>query len=113
MKVVITRSNTEIEKRERTTTNKYFIVIKDGKRRAQIMQHKLLLKKGGCTFKIKSIPFKDGSCMKVDIKHGLHNHVLPDRFERHAFVGCLSVDERKHVVDFSKRHVPLIQILTS
>ncbi|XP_058726758.1 protein FAR1-RELATED SEQUENCE 5-like [Vicia villosa] len=61
----------------------------------------------------KSTPAKDGSGWKVDVKCGVHNHGLPDRLEGHSFVGRLTTDEKQHVADLTKRHVPPRHILIS
>lgn len=41
----------------------------------------------------------------IDVKDGLHNHDLPNKFKGHAFIGRLSSYERQHV-DLTMRHVP-------
>lgn len=56
---------------------------------------------------------KCGFGWKIDIKCGLHNHGLPDRFEGHLFVGRLNADEQQHIVDLTKCHVPPRHILLS
>ncbi|XP_058752396.1 uncharacterized protein LOC131625559 [Vicia villosa] len=55
-------------------------------------------KRCGCPFKIRSTPSKDGFGWKIDVKCGVRNHNLPDRFKGHAF---------------RKRHVPPRHILLS
>ncbi|XP_058749864.1 uncharacterized protein LOC131622860 [Vicia villosa] len=70
-------------------------------------------KRCGCPFKIRSTPSKDGSGWKIDVKCGVHNHGLPDRFEGHAFVSRLNTDDKQHIVDLTKRHVPPRHILLS
>ncbi|XP_050893367.1 protein FAR1-RELATED SEQUENCE 5-like [Lathyrus oleraceus] len=49
----------------------------------------------------------------IDVKYGLYNHGLPDRFEGHSFVGGLNVDDQQHIVDLTNRHVPPRHILLS
>ncbi|KAI5406195.1 hypothetical protein KIW84_052806 [Lathyrus oleraceus] len=63
--------------------------------------------------KIRSTPVKDGSGWKIDIKCGFHNHGLPDELEGHSFDGRLTTDEKQHVADLTKRHVPPRHILLS
>ncbi|KAI5415348.1 hypothetical protein KIW84_040697 [Lathyrus oleraceus] len=53
-------------------------------------------KKCGCPFKIRSTPAKDGSGWKIDVK-----------------CGRLTTDEKQHVADLTKRHVPPRHILLS
>lgn len=70
------------------------------------------LKKCGCRFKIKPTLFIYCLRWKIDVKYVLHNHNFSNRFECHAFVGCLSENERKHV-DSTKSCVPSRYILLS
>ncbi|XP_058775664.1 uncharacterized protein LOC131649938 [Vicia villosa] len=70
-------------------------------------------KKCGRPFKIRSTPSKNGSRWKIDVKCGVHNHGLPDRFEVHTFVSRLNADDQQHIVDLTKRHVPPRHILLS
>ncbi|XP_058766295.1 PKS-NRPS hybrid synthetase cheA-like [Vicia villosa] len=70
-------------------------------------------KRCGCPFKIRSTPWKDGSGWKIDVKYGVHNHGLPDKFEGHAFVNRLNTNDKQHIVDLTKRHVQPRHILLS
>ena len=87
-------------------------MIKGGKYKDKI-ETQSATKRCGCPFKIKSTPSKDGSEWKVDVKCRVHNHGLPDILESHAFVGRLSANDKKHVFDLTKRHVPPRHILFS
>ncbi|XP_058741442.1 uncharacterized protein LOC131613820 [Vicia villosa] len=70
-------------------------------------------KRCGCPFKIRSTPLKDASGWKIDVKCGVHNHGLPDRFEGHAFISRLNTNDKQHIVYLTKRHVPPIHTLLS
>ncbi|KAI5427030.1 hypothetical protein KIW84_032451 [Lathyrus oleraceus] len=110
--VIIRRSDTEICNRERS--NKLiFGCYKGGKHKNTDSGTQSASKKCGCPFKIRSTPAKDGSDWMIDVKCGLYNHDLPDRLEGHSFIGRLTTDEKQHVVDLTKRHVPPIYILLS
>ncbi|XP_058760194.1 uncharacterized protein LOC131633498 [Vicia villosa] len=54
-----------------------------------------------------------GSGWKIDVKCGVHNHGLPDRLEGHSFVCRLTTDEKHHVANLTKRHVPPRHVLIS
>ncbi|XP_050895218.1 uncharacterized protein LOC127101819 [Lathyrus oleraceus] len=86
---------------------------KVGNTRILIVESKVRPKKCGYPFKIRSTLEKDGSGWKVDVKCGAHNHGLPDRLEGNSFVGRLTMNEKQHVVDLTKRHVPPRHILLS
>ncbi|KAI5436541.1 hypothetical protein KIW84_022873 [Lathyrus oleraceus] len=110
--VIISRSDTETGKRGRS--NKLiFGCDKGGKQKSTDIGTQSASKKCGCPFKIKSTPAKDGSGWKIDVKCGLHNHGLPDRLEGHSFIGRLTTNEKQHVADLTKRHVPPRHILLS
>ncbi|KAI5419548.1 hypothetical protein KIW84_043637 [Lathyrus oleraceus] len=110
--VIISRSDTETGKRGRS--NKLiFGCDKGGKHKSIDSGTQSASKKCGCPFKIRSTPAKDGSGWKIDVKCGLHNHGLPDRLEGHSFIGRLTTDEKQHVTDLTKRHVPPRHILLS
>ncbi|KAI5415151.1 hypothetical protein KIW84_040562 [Lathyrus oleraceus] len=110
--VIISRSDTETRKRGRS--NKLiFGCDKGGKHKSTDSGTQSASKKCGCPFKIRSTLAKDGSGWKIDIKCGLHNHGLPDRLEGHSFIGRLTTDEKQHVADLTKRHVPPRHILLS
>ncbi|CAK8562225.1 unnamed protein product [Lathyrus sativus] len=110
--IIITRSDTEISKRGRS--NKLmFGYDKGGKHKDIDSGTQIETKKCGCPFKIRSTPAKDGSGWKVDVKCEVHNHGLPDRLEGHFFVGRLTIDQKHHVVDLTKRHVPPRNVLLS
>jgi alpha-glucosidase len=110
--VIISRSDTETGKRGRS--NKLiFGCDKGGKHKSTDSGTQSASKKCGCPFKIRSTPAKDGSGWKIDVKCGLHNHGLPDRLEGHSFIGRLTTDEKQHVADLTKRHVPPRHILLS
>ena len=110
--VIISRSDTETGKRGRS--NKIiFGCDKGGKHKISDSGTQSASKKCGCPFKIRSTPAKDGSGWKIDVKCGLHNHGLPDRLEGHSFIGRLTTDEKQHVADLTKRHVPPRHILLS
>ena len=110
--VIISRSDTETGKRGRS--NKLiFGCDKGGKHKISDSGTQSASKKCGCPFKIRSTPAKDGSGWKIDVKCGLHNHGLPDRLEGHSFIGRLTTDEKQHVADLTKRHVPPRHILLS
>ncbi|KAI5402613.1 hypothetical protein KIW84_050276 [Lathyrus oleraceus] len=110
--VIISRSDTETGKRGRS--NKLiFGCYKCGKHKSTDSGTQSASKKCGCPFKIRSTPVKDGSGWKINVKYGLHNHGLPDRLEGHSFIGRLTTDEKQHVVDLTKRHVPPRHILLS
>ncbi|XP_058732665.1 protein FAR1-RELATED SEQUENCE 5-like [Vicia villosa] len=109
--VIITRSDIETGKRGRS--NKViFGCNKKGKYKDK-SETQSATKRRGCPFKIRSTPIKDGSGWKVDVKCGVHNHGLLDRLEGHSFVGRLTTDEKQHVADLTKRHVPPRHILIS
>ncbi|KAI5406653.1 hypothetical protein KIW84_053115 [Lathyrus oleraceus] len=110
--IIISRSDTETGKRGRS--NKIiFGCDKGGKHKITNSGTQSASKKCGCPFKIRSTPAKDGSGWKIDVKCGLHNHGLPDRLEGHSFIGRLTTDEKQHVADLAKRHVPPRHILFS
>ncbi|KAI5427431.1 hypothetical protein KIW84_032738 [Lathyrus oleraceus] len=110
--VIISRSDTETRKRGRS--NKLiFGCDKGGKHKSTDSGTQSASKKCGCPFKVRSTPAKDGSGWKIDVKYGLHNHGLPDRLEGHSFIGRLTTDEKQHVADLTKRHVPPRHILLS
>ncbi|XP_058752123.1 putative protein FAR1-RELATED SEQUENCE 10 [Vicia villosa] len=109
--VIITRSDTETGKRGRS--NKIIFACDKGGKYKDKSETQSATKRCGCPFKIRSTPAKDGSGWKVDVKCGVHNHGLPDRLEGHSFVGRLTTDEKQHVADLTKRHVPPRHILTS
>ncbi|KAI5425905.1 hypothetical protein KIW84_031652 [Lathyrus oleraceus] len=110
--VIISRSDTETEKRGRS--NKLiFDCDKGGKHKSTDSGTQSASKKCGCSFKIRSTPAKYGSGWKIDVKCELHNHGLPDRLEGHSFIGRLTTDEKQHVADLTKRHVPPRHILLS
>ncbi|KAI5392117.1 hypothetical protein KIW84_076780 [Lathyrus oleraceus] len=110
--VIISCSDTETGKRGRS--NKLiFGCDKGGKHKSTDSGTQSASKKCGCPFKIRSTPAKDGSGWKIDVKYGLHNHGLPDRLEGHSFIGRLTTDEKQHVADLTKRHVPPRHILLS
>ncbi|KAI5400764.1 hypothetical protein KIW84_065573 [Lathyrus oleraceus] len=110
--VIISRSDTETGKRGRS--NKLiFGCDKGGKHKSTDSGTQSASKKYGCPFKIRSTPAKDGFGWKIDVKCGLHNHGLPDRLEGHSFIGRLTTDEKQHVADLTKRHVPPRHILLS
>ena len=109
--VIIKRSDTETGKRGRR--NKIIFGCDRGGKYKDKSGTQSATKRCGCPFKIRSTPSKDGLGWKVDVKCGVHNHGLPDRLEGHAFVGRLTSDEKQHVFDLTKRHVPPRHILTS
>lgn len=110
--VIITRSDIETGKRGRS--NKIiFDCDKGGKYKKTDSETQSASKKCGCPFKLRSTPAKDGSGWKVDIKCGIHNHGLPDRLEGHSIVGRLTIEEKQHVFDLTKRDVPPRHILLS
>ncbi|XP_058769876.1 PKS-NRPS hybrid synthetase cheA-like [Vicia villosa] len=109
--VIIARSDTETGKRGRS--NKVIFACDKGGKYKDKSETQSATKRCGCPFKIRSTPAKDGSGWKVDVKCGVHNHGLPDRLEGHSFVGRLTTDEKQHVADLTKRHVPPRHILTS
>ncbi|XP_058775357.1 uncharacterized protein LOC131649622 [Vicia villosa] len=109
--VIIARSDTETGKRGRS--NKVIFGCDKGGKYKDKSETQSATKRCGCPFKIKSTPAKDGSGWKVDVKCGVHNHGLPDRLEGHSFVGRLTTDEKQHVADLTKRHVPPRHILIS
>jgi len=43
---------------------------------------------------------KDGLRRKVEVKCGVHNHMLPNKMEGHAFAGHLTIEEHEDVKDF-------------
>ncbi|KAI5394252.1 hypothetical protein KIW84_061086 [Lathyrus oleraceus] len=110
--VIISRSDTETGKRGRS--NKLiFGCDKSGKHKSTDSGTQSASKKCGCPFKTRPTPAKDGPGWKIDVKCGLHNHGLPDRLEGHSFIGRLTTDEKQHVADLTKRHVPPRHILLS
>ncbi|XP_058767001.1 putative protein FAR1-RELATED SEQUENCE 10 [Vicia villosa] len=109
--VIIARSDTETGKRGRS--NKVIFACDKGGKYKDKSETQSATKRCGCPFKIRSTPAKDGSGWKVDVKCGVHNHGLPDRLEGHSFVGRLTTDEKQHVADLTKRHVPPRHILIS
>ncbi|XP_058732804.1 uncharacterized protein LOC131604376 [Vicia villosa] len=110
--VIITHSDTKTGKRGRS--NKLiFGCDKGGKYKKTDSETQSASKRCGCPFKIRSKPSKDGSGWKIDVKCGVHNHDLPDRFEGHAFVSLLNTDDKQHIVDLIKCHVPPRHILLS
>ncbi|XP_058768863.1 uncharacterized protein LOC131642659 [Vicia villosa] len=110
--VIITRSDTKTGKRGRSD-QLVFGCDRGGKYKKTDSETQSASKRCGCPFKIRSTPSKDGSGWKIDVKCGVHNHGLPDRFEGHAFVSRLNTDDKQHIVDFTKRHVPSRHILLS
>ncbi|XP_058749048.1 PKS-NRPS hybrid synthetase cheA-like [Vicia villosa] len=102
--VIIARSDTETGKRGRS--NKVIFACDKGGKYKDKSETQSATKRCGCPFKIRSTPAKDGSGWKVDVKCGVHNHGLPDRLEGHSFVGRLTTNEKQHVADLTKRHVP-------
>ncbi|XP_050920359.1 uncharacterized protein LOC127137994 [Lathyrus oleraceus] len=110
--VIITLSDTKTSKRGRSD-KVIFGCDRGGKYKEGNSEIQSATKKCGCPFKIRSTPSKDGSGWKIDVKYGLQNHGLPDRFEGHSFVGRLNVDEQQHIVDLKKLHDPPRHILLS
>ncbi|XP_058760410.1 PKS-NRPS hybrid synthetase cheA-like [Vicia villosa] len=110
--VIITRSDTKTSKRGRSD-KLVFGCDRRGKYKKTDSETQSASKRCGCPFKIRSTPSKDGSGWKIDVKCGVHNHGLPDRFEGHAFVSRLNTDDKQHIVDLTKRHVPPRHILLS
>ncbi|XP_058780839.1 uncharacterized protein LOC131654932 [Vicia villosa] len=110
--VIIARSDIKTGKRGRSD-KLIFGCDRGGKYKKTDSETQSASKRCGCPFKIRSTPSKDGSGWKIDVKCGVHNHGLPDRFEGHAFVSRLNTDDKQHIVDLSKRHVPPRHILLS
>ncbi|XP_058741370.1 uncharacterized protein LOC131613742 [Vicia villosa] len=111
--VIITRSDTKTDKRGRSD-KLIFGCDKGGKYKKKIeSETQSASKRCGCPFKIRSTPSKDCSGWKIDVKCGVHNYGLPDRFEGHAFVSRLNTDDKQHIVDLKKCHVPPRHILLS
>ncbi|XP_058746689.1 uncharacterized protein LOC131619629 [Vicia villosa] len=110
--VIITRSDTKTDKRGRYG-KLIFGYDRGEKYKEEDSGTQSASKKCGCPFKIRSTLSKDGFGWKIDVKCGLHNHGLPDRFEGHAFVGRLNAYEQQHIVGLRKRHVPPRHILLS
>ncbi|XP_058762065.1 putative protein FAR1-RELATED SEQUENCE 10 [Vicia villosa] len=110
--VIIACSNIKTGKRGRRD-KLVFGCDRGGKYKKTDSETQSASKRCGCPFKIRSTPSKDGSGWKIDVKCGVHNHGLPDRFEGHAFVSRLNTDDKQHIVDLTKRHVPPRHILLS
>ncbi|XP_058726265.1 uncharacterized protein LOC131650081 [Vicia villosa] len=110
--VIIARSDIKTGKRGRSD-KLIFGCDRGGKYKKTDSETQSASKRCGCPFKIRSTPSKDGSGWKIDVKCGVHNHGLPDRFEGHAFVSRLNTDDKQHIVDLTKRHVPPRHILLS
>jgi hypothetical protein len=107
----ITRSDTKTGKRGRS--DKLILGCdRGGKYEAESLK-KTANKKCDCPFKIRSTPSTDGSGWKVEVRCGIHNHELPDRYEGHPRVGRLTEDEKKHVADLTKCRVAPRNILLS
>ena len=110
--VIITCSDINTGKRGRSD-KVIFGCDRGGKYKEGDRETQSATKKCNCPFKVRSTPSKDGSGWKIDVKCGVHNHGLPDRFEGHVFVSRLNDDDQQHIVDLSKRHVPPRHILLS
>ncbi|XP_058769031.1 PKS-NRPS hybrid synthetase cheA-like, partial [Vicia villosa] len=110
--VIITRSDTKTGKRGRSD-KLVFRCDRGGKYKKSDSETQSASKRCGCPFKIRSTPSKDGSGWKIDVTCEVHNHGLPDRFEGHAFVSRLNTDDKQHIIDLTKRHVPPRHILLS
>ncbi|XP_058742218.1 PKS-NRPS hybrid synthetase cheA-like [Vicia villosa] len=110
--VIIARSDIKTGKRGRSD-KLIFGCDRGGKYKKTDSETQSASKRCGCPFKIRSTSSKDGSGWKIDVKCGVHNHGLPDRFEGHAFVSRLNTDDKQHIVDLTKRHVPPRHILLS
>lgn len=110
--IIITHSDIEISKRRRNN-EVIFRCAKCRKYKNTDSETQNASNKCGCPFKIMPTLVKDESRWKVDVKYGVHNHGLLDRLEGHSIVGRLTTDEKQHVVDLTKRHVPPRHILLS
>ncbi|XP_058762940.1 uncharacterized protein LOC131636340 [Vicia villosa] len=106
-----TSQNTETGKRGRS--NKVIFGCDKGGKYKDKSETQSATKRRGCPFKIRPTPAKDRSGWKVDVKRGVHNHGLPDKLEGHSFVGRLTRNQKQHVDDLTKRHVPPRHILIS
>lgn len=107
--IIITRLDTETDKRGRSD-KVIFGCDKGGKYKEGDSETQSATKKYGCPFKIRSTT-KYGFHWKIDVKYGLHNHGLPDRFEGHSFVCRLNANDQQHIVNLTKHHVPPRHVL--
>jgi hypothetical protein len=107
----ITRSDTKTGKRG--ISDKLILGCDRGGKYEDESLKKTANKKWDCPFKIRSTPSTDGSGWKVEVRCGIHNHELPDRYEGHPRVGRLTEDEKKHVADLTKCRVAPRNILLS
>ncbi|KAH1193884.1 Protein FAR1-RELATED SEQUENCE 6 [Glycine max] len=59
-------------------------------------------RKCGCPFRLRGKPVHGGECWMVKLICGIHNHELAKSLVGHPYVGRLTKDEKKIIVDMTK-----------